>query len=156
MVKVFTKKHIIIATVTGLLIICFLLFDNSSSDSISAIKTKGIVTGDLRSQFLEDIGLTVEENDYDYKEITIPKEFDDVYNQYNELQKQDGFDLKKYAGKTVDKFTYTVKRYPGYENEKVYANLLIYKGKVIGGDISTARVDGFMKNLYSSLEGKLQ
>ena len=153
MIKVFTKKHII-AAVTVVLIICFFLIGNKSSDSISVIKTKGIVTGDLRSRFLEDIGLTVEENDYDYKEIVIPENFDEVYNQYNGLQKQDGFDLKKYAGKTVDKFTYTVKRYPGYENEKVYVNLLIYKGKVIGGDISTARVDGFMKNLYSSLEDK--
>ncbi len=154
MVKVFTKKHIIIVVAAVIAVAAVLLFTNRSDDSISVIKTKGIVTGDLRTDFLEQIGLTVEENDYDYKEITIPTEFDEVYEQYNQLQKKDGFDLKKYAGKTVDKFTYTVKRYPGYENEKVYANLLIYKGRVIGGDISSARVDGFMKSLYSSLEEK--
>ncbi len=154
MVKVFTKKHIaVIATIASMVILLF-IFSNSSSESVSVIKTKGIVTGDLRTRFLEEIGLTVEKNDYDYKEVTIPPEFDEVYHQYNQLQKKDGFDLEKYAGKTVDKFTYTVKRYPGYENEKVYVNLLIYKGRIIGGDISSARVDGFMKSLYSSLEDK--
>ena len=152
MIKVFTKKHVIIAILCLILIVLLTICVSRDRESTQVIKTRGIVTGDLRSEFLKNIGLTVEENDYDYKEVLIPQEFDEVYSQYNKMQKTDGFDLKKYAGKTVDKFTYTVKHYPGYENEKIYVNLLIYKGKVIGGDISSARVDGFMKSLYSSLD----
>ncbi|MCC8016625.1 MAG: DUF4830 domain-containing protein, partial [Clostridiales bacterium] len=37
--------------------------------------------------------------DYTEKSITIPQEFNDAYNDYNEIQKNQGFDLEKYKGK---------------------------------------------------------
>ena len=66
-----------------------------------------------------------------------------VYERYNELQKTQGMDLTKYAGKTVKKVVYQITNYQR-QDTIVHATLLIYHDKVIGGDISSAELDGFM------------
>ena len=80
------------------------------------------------------------------KEIIIPQEFDDVYNQYNIIQKQQNLDLERYKGARVKCWSYNVKNYPGYENSEgvIRANMLIFDGVVIGGDISSTELSGFM------------
>lgn len=76
-------------------------------------------------------------------EVVIPALFDKTYQKYNELQKQAGMDLKKYRGQKVMRYTYSITNYP--ENiEGVRANLLYYDEKIIGGDICTVAIDGFM------------
>jgi hypothetical protein len=62
---------------------------------------------------------------------------------YNEVQKQQGLDLEKYKGKDVIRYTYEITNYPGEEG-KVLANLIVYKNRVIGGDICSADVNGFI------------
>ena len=69
--------------------------------------------------------------------------FDKVFNGYNEIQKRQGLDLSKYKGKTVTRYTYEVTNYEN-ENGKVYANVIVYRNKVIGGDICSANVGGFI------------
>lgn len=64
------------------------------------------------------------------QQITIPDEFDEVYNKYNELQKQQGYDLSRYKGKECKKVRY---RIAGTDN--MVADVIICKNKVIGGDI---------------------
>lgn len=75
--------------------------------------------------------------------MTIPKEFDKIMKTYNEVQKQQGLDLEKYKGKDVTRYTYEITNYPGAEG-KVIANLIICKNRVIGGDICSADVNGFI------------
>ena len=77
------------------------------------------------------------------KEITIPKTFDEVYTRYNkDIQIPSGFDRRKYAGKQVALYTYIVINYP--TEDEVTANLLVYNNKIIGGDICSVSLDGFM------------
>jgi hypothetical protein len=52
-------------------------------------------------------------------------------------------DLSKYKKKTVTRYTFMVTDYKGYEGT-VYANVLVYRGRVIGGDICSADVSGFI------------
>ncbi|MBR0338278.1 MAG: DUF4830 domain-containing protein, partial [Ruminococcus sp.] len=40
--------------------------------------------------------------------VKIPREFDGVYGDYNALQEKNGFDLGKYKGKTVRRYTYSL------------------------------------------------
>ena len=75
--------------------------------------------------------------------VTIPREFDKVFAAYNEMQRGQGLDLSTYSGKTVERYTYTVTNYENYEGT-VLANLLIYRGRVIGGDICSADTAGFV------------
>lgn len=98
-----------------------------------------------RMSFLSQYGWEVDEEPAEVCEIIIPAEFDDVYSAYNEIQKTDGFDLSSYAGMRVKRWTYAVKNYPGYENKNcIRANVLVYNGIVIGGDVCSVELDGFM------------
>ena len=76
----------------------------------------------------------------------IPKEFNEVYEKYNKLQKQQGFDLEDYKGKTAEVYTYAVKNY-GNKKQEVRANLIVCKGQLVGGDVCSAELDGFMQGL---------
>lgn len=95
-----------------------------------------------RRAFLTSFGWELGEGT-DRGTVRIPAEFDAVYENYNGLQLEQGFDLKKYAGKEAGRFQYEITNYPG-DNKKIYANLLIYNGKIIGGDVYSAALDGFI------------
>lgn len=108
------------------------------------VKFSKIKTNDDRIDFLEQFGWTVSEKPIEEKGVKIPKEFDKIMLSYNEFQRQMGLDLAKYKGKDVMRYTYEVTNYPEYEG-RVYANLLIYRNKVIGGDICSADSRGFLQ-----------
>ena len=78
--------------------------------------------------------------------FTMPKEFDRVLAGYNEIQKSQGLDLVRYAGKKVTRYTYEITNYDGYEG-KVYANLIMYKNKIVAADITSADPYGFVHGL---------
>jgi hypothetical protein len=112
------------------------------------VSFKNIKSNDDRIAFLTSFGWEVGYEAVEIEEVTIPEEFDDVYKQYNELQKGQGLDLSKYKGKDVKRYTYLVSNHPSGETE-VHANLLIYKNKIIGGDICSAKYGGFMHGFAS-------
>ena len=93
--------------------------------------------------FLEQFGWKVEKKPIEEQKIIIPQDFNKVYENYNNIQKNQGLNLEKYKGKECSSIRYDVKNYPK-ENSNVVANLIIYKGKVIAGDISKVTLDGFM------------
>ena len=73
------------------------------------------------------------------QEVILPEEFNDVYTNYNAVQKTQNMDLEPFAGKTCKQWVYHVTNYPGEEN--VRATLLVYEGNIIGGDLSSAALD---------------
>lgn len=93
--------------------------------------------------FLSQFGWSVNPAPIEIKEVTIPSEFDKVFSAYNEIQREQGLDLKKFKGKEVTRYTLAVENYPDYDGV-VYANVLVYRNRVIGGDICTADVTGFV------------
>ena len=103
----------------------------------------GIKTNEDRVQFLSQFGWEVVSEPKESVEVTIPGEFDKVFTGYNEIQRRQGLDLSKYKKKKVMRYTYEVKNYEGAEGT-VYANLLVYRNRVIGGDICSADVSGFI------------
>ena len=96
-----------------------------------------------RIAFLAQYGWEVEEEPIECKDIAIPMTFGGVYQQYNEIQIKQGYDLEAYKGKTVKHYSYAVTNYPD-TSHSVRANLLIYEGEIIGGDICSLNIDGFM------------
>lgn len=106
-------------------------------------------TNEERVLFFSQFGLKVNEEPAEVKEVVIPAEFDEVYSEYNNLQKSQGFNLENYAGVRVKHWSYEVLNYPGNEGEEstVIGNILVYKGTVIGCDVSSTELDGFMKGL---------
>lgn len=113
--------------------------------ALSPSEFKNVETNDDRVEFLKKFGWEVEVEPREITEVVIPQKFDAIYEKYNMLQIGEGLDLEKYKGKSVKRYTYLVK---GYDYDgTVYANLLIYKNRVIGGDLCSARVDGFVHGL---------
>lgn len=76
------------------------------------------------------------------EEVQIPGTFDEVYGNYNQLQLKQGFDLAHYAGERVRRYSYPLTNCPN-SGEDIRANLLVYRGKIIGGDISSQIEGGF-------------
>ena len=76
------------------------------------------------------------------EEVQIPGTFDEVYGNYNQMQLEQGFDLEKYAGERVRRYSYPLTNYPN-SGDDIRANLLVYRGKIIGGDISSQIEGGF-------------
>ncbi len=114
------------------------------SDAVSVRITRHSgATEEERQRFIASFGWTVPAAPEEVKEVLIPREFDEVYIQYNNLQKKQGCDLHKYRGKRCVRYTYKVENYPG-EKEGVRLNLLVYNEKIIGGDVMSVRLDGFM------------
>ncbi len=99
-----------------------------------------------RIAFLSRFGWQVEEEPTEILEIVIPAEFDNVYEQYNQLQQQQGYDLTRWRGKTARRYTYRILNYPNAEDE-VFVNLIICQGQIIAGDVSSIALNGFMHGL---------
>ena len=99
-----------------------------------------------RLAFISQFGWDVAEDPVQVTEILIPAEFDEVYQKYNEIQKQQDLDLTLYAGRRVKKWTYAVRNYPGYEGraDVIELNMLICDGLVIGDDVCSTELGGFM------------
>lgn len=93
--------------------------------------------------FLSQFGWTVDGATAQSAKVTIPSEFDKVFAAYNEIQKKQGLDLSKFKKKELTRYTVEVTNYKDYEGT-VYANVLVYRNKVVGGDICSADVTGFV------------
>ena len=115
----------------------------SASAVNSEINYSKIKNNEDRIAFLKQFGWEVSPEETESEQVTIPAEFDKVFAGYNEIQKGQGLDLAKYKGKTMMRYTYDVTNYKGYEG-KVQANILVYRGKVVGGDICSADINGFI------------
>ena len=98
-----------------------------------------------RLEFLSSLGWKAEAEPLSEQIILLPKVFPDVLKEYNELQKKQGFDLERYAGKEVTMFTYRLLNYPAEGD--VQCSLYQYRDRIVGGDIHSVAIDGFMTAL---------
>ena len=91
-------------------------------------------------------GLEVDGASITADKVKIPRKWDDSFSAFNGVVQQSGMDLARYKGKKVMRYTYKITNYEGY-SEPVYANLLVYKNKVVGGDVCSADPNGFAHGL---------
>ena len=115
------------------------------AEASATVSGNGIRTNEDRIAYLASYGWEVSPDPVSVEELQIPEEFDDTYTQYLDLQTEQGFDLAKYRGKRVKRYTYAITNYPTGESG-VQAGLLLYRNTVIGGDVSNA-LGGFIHGL---------
>ena len=113
---------------------------------VSMPNPKGIRSNEDRIDYLTDYGWDVSPEPVAVQELLIPTEMDESYQDYLTLQTQQGFDLEKYAGKRLKRYTYELYNYPSGESG-IQANLLLYRNTVVGGEILSPRLDGFLHGL---------
>jgi len=117
--------------------------DDLGSVAVVTHEYSNIVDNSDRIAFLEEFGYQVEETPIEVAEVEVPKKFDSVYEKYNDVQRAQGLNLKRYAGKTVTRYTYKIKNYSNAHGD-VLANILIYKNSIVAGDVSCTGVNAFL------------
>jgi len=134
------RKRMIIGAV-ALILVCGLLGSFAGFHSLwgaqsvaSSVSPKGIKTNEDRVAYLGQFGWTTTPEALTVEEIKIPETFDASFDDYLAVQTDQGFDLSKYSGKTVKRYTYGVQNYPG-DLKNVMISLLVYKNNVIGGEV---------------------
>lgn len=162
--KASTLKTVALAIFSVALIACLIVFlpsENvmtvpvtSTSETNSDIKYFKLKDVNDMNEFIASLGWTVEKNPIEIVDVVIPNEFNNVYLKYNAIQKEQKLNLEKYKGKTAKRYTYVVTNYPD-TTQTVYLNLIIYKNKVIAGDVCSADVNGFIQGIkYNSETNK--
>ena len=142
--KVDMKKTLLILAAAAALILALILLMGEKNAAQTSAPAEG--SNDSRVQFLKDYGWDVTTSPTQSGRVKIPQETTEVFDRYNALQKSQGYDLSQYGGKTVMRYVYQINNYPG-ATEPVYATLLIYKNKIIGGDITDTSSGGHIRPL---------
>ncbi len=109
------------------------------------LMTMGNAGNNEKTDYIKQFGWVIDEKSEVCEEVLIPNPLSDVYEKYNELQKKLGFDLSEYCGKKAERYTYKVLNHKS--GSGVFANVIIYKGKIIGADIMSRAIDGFMHEI---------
>lgn len=145
------RRRLAAGGITALVLVCALavllgFLDRGAASVAEVVSPKGVRTEDDRLAYLGAYGWLVKEEPLAVEELLIPEEMGEEYTDYLELQSQQGFDLQKYAGKRVKRYTYEVLNYPTGETG-VQASLLIYRNTVVGAEVLSPALDGFIHGL---------
>ena len=135
------KKRLLAGAATalcccGLAVIALVFTLGGRAVAVSA-EVKHVKTNDDRLAYLNGLGWQVSPQPIATEELLIPETFDDSYAGYLKLQSDQGFDLTQYCGKRVKRYTYQLTNYPT-QTEPVQIALLIYKNRVVGGQIQSS------------------
>lgn len=102
-------------------------------------------TAEARAAYIASLGWAVVPEE-EQEQVTLPASFGDAYADYLAIQEECGFDLTAYAGQTVTRYSYTVTNYPTGESG-IRLDLLVCQGQIVGGDVRSADLAGFMHSL---------
>ena len=133
-------KDLLLVIVLGLIAGAVALLAGTRNDP--AAPEIRLSTNEDRVAYLQSLGWTVEAEPVETLQFLLPDTLEDPYLTYNELQKEQGFDLSACCGKQVSRYTYTVTNYPG-RTEGVQANLYVCEEAPVAGDILCPGADGF-------------
>ena len=129
----------ILGAIVAVIIAAVLIFGGGGETQTTG--APAVTNNDARVGFLKNFGWEVTNSPTESSQVRIPENTSEVFERYNELQKSQGYDLSRYAGKNVMRYVYKVNNYPN-ATEPVYATLLVYKNQVIGGDITNTAAQG--------------
>ena len=137
--KVDLKKILMILAAVAAVILALVLMTGGEDTAQTA--APAVSSNDGRVRFLQDFGWDVTTSPAESGQVKIPERSSEVFDRYNTLQKGQGYDLSKFAGKTVMRYVYKLNNYPG-TTEPVYATLLVHKNEIIGGDVTNTAAKG--------------
>ena len=105
-----------------------------------------LTSNEERVAYLQSLGWEVEPEPIETLQFLLPAELEEPYLSYNELQLDQGFDLRECCGKQVSRYTYAVTNYPE-QVEGVQANLYICEDSPAAGDVCSSGAGGFQEAL---------
>ena len=134
---VLTKRQIFLSLLLVFIISGAVFFSFASKDENAAICLK----------FIEGLGYHPEIEPVEITEAAIPEGFGKVYENYQALQKEAGFDLTPYRGTILTRYTFRLS-----DGDFTLANILFHEGKICGGDILNPSIGGTMLPLIPKKE----
>lgn len=150
--KIFTKNSkitrlkAVIIIVSVALILAAAVILRSAPGSLSGLLTVSeLGSTEGRRQYLAGLGWETEPGSEEERLVLIPKTLGGVIADYADMQTSQGYDFASCCGLECRQYTYIITNYPC--EDTVYAVLFIRNGRVIGGDIHSAAIDGFMHGL---------
>ena len=144
----FSPRKAIAAVVAcgALLILMILLISSLKSRPSPGEELITAASEEARAEYLRSLGWEIETSPMETLEFMLPQPLNASYEEYNALQKEQGFDLEPYAGMQVKRYSYRVLNYPNYPDD-VQADLYLCGDVVIGGDILYCGDSGFVATL---------
>ena len=144
--KLTKKRAVIIILIAAALMLAAVMLRSSPGCSFGVSELINVTSAEGRIKYLSKLGWEADVSTEECKYVLIPKEFEGVMHSYSKLQTEQGYDFASFGGLECKQYTYVVTNYPA-SDETVYATLYIKGGRVIGGDIHSASIDGFMHTL---------
>ena len=132
-----------LAVLIGFIVLALLLILGTAAGGPDVLTAEMVSTTEERMEFLLECGWETDPASETVQEIHIPERFTAVYENYNDLQLRQGYDLTEYAGRDCTLYSYTVLNYPD-DSQTVIADLYVYKNRIIGGDVHSTSLNGFM------------
>ena len=132
------KNRYIAGTLAFAVVIFIIIFGVFSIDNS---------TNRMIVEYTTRLGWQINPSPSEISHLTIPTEFDAVYETYNAVQKVSGFDLAPFKGKRVARYTYLVQNHTESDNCQVLLGVLVYEKRIIAGDISSVDSGGFLHGI---------
>ena len=107
------KKKIILVLAGAAVLIAVLIMLLGGGNEAAPSAGASMSTNESRVKFLTDFGWEVASSPVESGQVRIPEASSEVFSRYNALQKSQGYDLSEFAGKTVMRYVYKIKNYPG-------------------------------------------
>lgn len=101
-------------------------------------------TNDMIVTFIQDLGWEIDAVPSEITHVTLPESFDAVYETYSAVQVHSGFPFADFKGKNVTRYTYNVLNHKKSASDKVVAGVFVYENTIIGAEISSGGMNGFM------------
>lgn len=137
-------KKTVFCTAVLILAAVFLILILSSKER----KTGTDIAGQQIPGYLLVCGWETSSEKIRMESIVIPDEFSEVYSQYNEIQKSQGFDLSSHRGEKAVLVTCPITNYE--DRDDVYAELILSDTNLIGAALVSDSSDGFVKPLKNT------
>ena len=118
---------------------------------IVSLRQTSVKTLQGREMFLNELGWEIDPESEEYRDVVIPEELEGVMDEYNRMQRAQGYDLSPYCGQTCRQYSYSVTNYPDYDGS-VIVTIYIVGRQVVAGDVHTASASGFMHSIKRSGE----
>ena len=143
--KLTKTKAVVILILLAVVLIAAVIISGPASGFLGIGETIDVSTSEGRIEYLSSLGWCVDKSSETEAEVTLPKTFDGAVADYAAMQSEQGFEFTSYGGCKCMQYSYIVTNYG--DGSTVYATLFVKGGRVIGGDIHSADIGGFMHGI---------
>ena len=144
--KLTKKRAVIFLIILGIVLAAAVILCSSPRSIFSSGEMLNVSSQEGREKYLSGYGWEIDLGSEERRTVLLPKELEGALAEYGAMQTEQGYDFVSYAGLECTQYTYVVTNYEG-SSSTVYATLYVKSARVIGGDIHSAAIDGFMHGI---------